>query len=105
MAANNSNNHPASSSNILTERLAPDTFPGFGPKKKFDEVDFNNYRVRYEYIDIMDAGSKATLEIIETKAFRNQGIVVLTKDKFTFMDKYFILISYLELDENANITR
>lgn len=102
MAAGNSNNN---GSNIVTERMVPDTFPGFGPKKKLDELDFNNYRVRYEYIDIMDAGSKAALEIIETKALRGQGIVVLTKDKFTFMDKYFILISYLELDENANVTR
>ena len=72
-------------------------FPGFGPTK-VDEGDFNNYRVKYAQIDMMDPGSRAELEIIETKAIRQQGVVVLTKDTFTFMDKYFMVISYLELD-------
>lgn len=76
-------------------------FPGFGPKK-IDESDFNNYRVRYAQIDMMDPGSRAELEIIETRAIKNQGIVVLTKDTFTFMDKYYMVISYLELETNAN---
>jgi hypothetical protein len=76
-------------------------FPGFGPKK-VDENDFNNYHVRYAQIDIMDPGSRAELEIIETRAIKNQGVVILTKDKFTFMDKYYMVVSYLELDTNAD---
>lgn len=76
-------------------------FPGFGPKKT-DESDLGNYRVRYAQIDIMDPGSRAELEIIETRAIKNEGVIVLTKDKFTFMDKYYMVVSYLELETNAN---
>ena len=83
---------------VITEES---TFPGFGPKK-VNEGDYNNYKVRYAHIDIMDAGSRAELEIIETKAIRGQGVIVLTKKEYTFMDKFFMVISYLELDVNAN---
>lgn len=76
-------------------------FPGFGPKK-VDEDDYHNYNVRYAHIDMMEPGSRTQLEIIETKAIRGQGIIVLTKDKYTFMDKYFMVVSYLELDRDAN---
>jgi hypothetical protein len=84
----------------VTNGLSPSepiTFPGFGPKQ-VDEGDFNNYRVRYAQIDIMDPGSRAELEIIETKAVKGQGVIILTKDKFTFMDKYYMVVSYLELE-------
>jgi hypothetical protein len=77
------------------------SFPGFGAKK-LDESDFRNYKVRYALIDVMDPGSRAELEIVETKAVKGQGVVVLTKDTYTFMDKFFIVISYLELETNAN---
>jgi hypothetical protein len=46
----------------------------------------------------MDPGSRAELEIIETKAVKGQGIIILTKDKFTFMDKYYMVVSYLQLE-------
>jgi hypothetical protein len=75
----------------------PMAFPGFGPKP-VDESDFKNYSVKYAQIDIMDPGSRAELEIIETKAVKGQGIIILTKDKFTFMDKYYMVVSYLQLE-------
>lgn len=84
---------------VITDEAS--VFPGFGPKK-IDESDFKNYRVRYALIDVMDPGSRAELEIVETRAVKGQGVVVLTKDTYTFMDKFFIVISYLELDANAN---
>jgi hypothetical protein len=79
-------------------------FPGFGPKP-VDETDYKNYRVRYAYIDIQDIGSRTELEIIETKAIKGEGIIVLTKKDFTFMDKFFIVVSYMELVTNANTSR
>jgi hypothetical protein len=91
-------------SNGVTNSLViqeENTFPGFGPKK-VDDSDVTNYRVRYAQIDIMDPGSRAELEIIETRAIKNQGVIVLTKDTFTFMDKYYMVVSYLELETNAN---
>jgi hypothetical protein len=88
---------------IVSEDIS--MFPGFGPKA-LDESDYKNYKVRYAMIDIMDPGSRAELEIIETKAVKGEGIIVLTKDKYTFMDKFFIVVSYLELDiGNANTRR
>lgn len=88
-------------SDSVASKAEESMFPSFGPKK-VDESDFNNYRVRYAQIDMMDPASRAELEIIETRAIKNQGIIVLTKDTFTFMDKYYMVISYLELDTNAN---
>jgi hypothetical protein len=76
-------------------------FPGFGPKK-IDENDLSNYRVKYAMVDLMDPGSRAELEIIETKAVKGQGVIVLTKDKYSFMDKFFIVISYLEMEQDAD---
>jgi hypothetical protein len=76
-------------------------FPGFGPKK-IDENDLYNYRVKYAMVDLMDPGSRAELEIIETKAVKGQGVIVLTKDKYSFMDKFFIVISYLEMEQDAD---
>lgn len=87
---------------IITEE--PSTFPGFGPKKA-ESVDLNDYGVRYAKIDMDDAGSRTELELLETKAIQNRGIVILTKDKYTFMDKYFVIVSYLELSEDANTRR
>ena len=86
-------------SSVIKEEVS--SFPGFG-SKKIDEGDFKNYKVRYALIDVMDPGSRAELEIVETKAVKGQGVIVLTKDTYTFMDKFFIVISYLELDINAN---
>lgn len=87
---------------IVSEEFS--SFPGFGPKK-IDPSDYHNYRVKYAHIDLMDPGSRAELEIIETRAVKDQGVVVLTKDKYTFMDKFFIVISYLELDQNADTSQ
>ncbi|MNK09974.1 hypothetical protein D3C87_279840 [compost metagenome] len=99
MAANNP--LTPGGSPIITEEPS---FPGFG-RKKIDTKDFNNYSVRYAKIDMDDPASRLELESLETRAIQDRGIVVLTKDKFTFMDKYFMIVSYLELNENADTSR
>jgi|HigsolmetaAR202D_1030399.scaffolds.fasta_scaffold03413_11 hypothetical protein len=78
--------------------------PGFGPSQP-TELDLSQYKVRYSKIDLDDPGSIAELEILETRAIRNEGIHILNKDKFVFMDKYFLIVSYLEQDRNANTSR
>lgn len=75
------------------------TFPGFGVKK--DEMNMADYHVRYAKIDLDDPGSIAELEILETRALRNEGVFVLSKDKYLFMDKILILVSYLEKEQRA----
>lgn len=82
-------------------KIDPVTIPGFGPPSPGD-VDFKKYKVRYSKIDMDDPSSVAELEILETKTFRNEGIFILTKDKFVFMDKYFLVVSYLEEERNAS---
>lgn len=61
-------------------------------------LDYSKYKIRYTKIDLDDAGSRAELEILETKGLSGKDIVVLSKSSFTFMDKYFIIVTYMELD-------
>lgn len=76
-------------------KIDPVTIPGFVPdsNKAFDA---SKHRVRYSKIDLDDLGSIAELEILETKALRNDGVYILNKEKFPFMDKVFIIVQYIE---------
>lgn len=79
-------------------KIDPVTIPGFVPDGgKAFEVE--KHRVRYSKIDMDDLGSIAELEILETRALRNQGVYILSKEKFTFMDKIFLLVQYIERDD------
>ncbi len=61
----------------------------------------DNYAVRYLKVDVDDGAARIDLEKIETRAYRNQGVFVLSKEKFTFMDKFYYVISYLEEIETS----
>ena len=80
-------------------KIDPVTIPGYVPdsNKAFDA---DKHRVRYSKIDMDDLGSIAGLEILETRALRNQGVYILSKEKFTFMDKIFLLVQYIERDND-----
>lgn len=99
MAANNNPFGGPSAPGV--SKIDPVSLPGFGPAQP-GEVDVARYKVRYAKIDMDDAGSIAELEILETRAMRNEGIYILTKDKYVFMDKYFMIVSYLEQERNAD---
>jgi hypothetical protein len=77
-------------------KIDPVSLPGFGPANQADTFNPDKYRVRYSKIDFDDPGSIAELEILETRAIRNKGVFILTKEKFNFMDRCFLLVSYLE---------
>lgn len=79
-------------------RIDPVSIPGFGPSALAGGFDPNNYKVRYSKIDFSDPGSIAELEILETRAIRNDGVFILSKDRFIFMDQCYILVNYLEHD-------
>jgi hypothetical protein len=85
-------------------KIDPVTIPGFGPAAQ-SEFDPTKFKVRWIKIDFDDVSSLAELEILETKALRNEGTYILSKDKFVFMDKYFMIVSYLEQEHNANAGR
>lgn len=78
-------------------KIDPVTIPGFAPSAKGFDVD--KHRVRYSKIDLDDPGSIAELEILETRALRNQGTYILSKERFSFMDKMFIVVQYIERDD------
>lgn len=75
-------------------KIDPVTIPGFVPDNKGFDAD--KHRIRYSKIDLDDLGSIAELELLETRALRNQGVYILNKEKFPFMDKVFIIVQYIE---------
>jgi hypothetical protein len=79
----------------------PGALPGFLPRPEPGALNFDNYAVRYQKLDLDELADVTELEKIETKAIRNQGIFVLSKKDFTFMDRIFVIISYLE-ENSAN---
>lgn len=76
-------------------------FPGFGGKG--DEMGFDptKYRVRYGKYDLDDMGAVSELELVETRGLEGKEIVVLNKDKMSFMDKMFLILTYLELKQET----
>jgi hypothetical protein len=76
------------------------SMPGPGSGKLNGQVDLSSYSVKYMKADIDDAAAMLELSTIETRAIHakpgDEDVVLLEKDKFTFMDKYFIILKYLE---------
>lgn len=58
--------------------------------------EFDNYSVKYHKADLEDLGDVTLLQEIETRALRGDGIVVLTRNTFTFNFQYFVVIQYME---------
>lgn len=77
------------------QTVNPIEFPGFGPKKE-KSFDPKNFSVRYKRIDFDIDDSVSELEDIETAGLLGEDIVVLYKEKFTFMDKFIMIICFLE---------
>lgn len=75
---------------IKTEEI---NIPGFSTAKVTKASD---YAVRVMRSDITDPTSLAELEIVLTRGIEAKDIVIVDKDKYTFMDKYYIIVTYLE---------
>jgi hypothetical protein len=100
MAANSQPNSLFAPPGPTVTRIDPVSIPGFGPSGP-GAVEYKKFSVKYAKIDFDDPASLAELEDLETKALRDEGIYVLTKDKFTFMDKYFLIVSYMEKEQTG----
>jgi hypothetical protein len=72
------------------------SMPGFGGQNT-NKFDLTKYRVRYGKYDLDDSGAVAELELLETAGLQGKEIVVLQKEKFTFMQQFFLVVTYLEL--------
>lgn len=69
-------------------------------KKKASDI--SHYRVRYKKFNLDDPGDVIELEHIETRAIQNKGVFIWSKKDFIFMDKLFMLIQYIETDQDQN---
>ncbi len=95
MAESTNNSAASMAASSIPSKIENISIPGFGPGN-IDKFDVTKYRVRYGKYDLDDMGALAELEIVETSGLEGIDIVVLNKDKFTFMDKYFLVVTYLE---------
>jgi hypothetical protein len=76
---------------IKTEEIG---MPGFGPALKAIGA---GYEIRYCKANLDDPTEATQAETIMTRAIDGTDeIVLLGTDKFTFMDKYFLVIQYME---------
>lgn len=82
-----------------TTPLTADALPGLLPGVSKDKLNFQKLKVRYQKLDMDQLGDVAELERIETLAIRDEGVYLLSKKDFIFMDRVLILISYLERDD------
>lgn len=76
------------------------SIPGFGPQNQND-FNVDKYRVRHVKIDCDDPGALAELDILETKGLKGEEIVILNKTGWSFLDKYLMIVTYLELVEQS----
>lgn len=76
-------------------KIEPGSLPGLLPRR-VEDLDLAKWVVRYQKFNIDDPTQISELERIETRAIRNDGIFVLAKKDFVFMDQFFIMVQYLE---------
>ena len=70
--------------------------PGMLSNKDSGKIDSSKYRIRCVRADISDAGELLALEEIMTQGLDGKDIVIIEKDKYSFQDRYFIVVTYLE---------
>lgn len=67
-----------------------------GLSAKFSSKAFDGYTIKYCKADLDEPADMFQLQEIETKSLRGDEIVLLEKDKYTFLEKYFIVLRYME---------
>jgi hypothetical protein len=83
------------STNIKDPGSMPGVSAGLSNKNSLEK-----YAVKYLKCNMDEPVDMLELQTVETRALRSKAgeeeIVLVDKDKFTFMDKYFIILKYLE---------
>lgn len=82
----------ATAKNVTNEDM-----PGVIPKKVAG-MDPEKMNVRYQRLNLTNPGDLTELERIETRAIRNKGIYVMSRNTYTFTDQMFMVIGYIEID-------
>jgi hypothetical protein len=84
-----------------TSPVEPGSLPGILPLLPKGAWDPDKFKIRYQKLDLDQPGDVTELESIETRAIRNRGVYVISKKDFVFMDRIFMLICYMEEDQEA----
>lgn len=69
--------------------------PAMADKLK-NRQDYGDYSVKYIKSDIDDLAGMAELQSIETRGIAGDNVILLDRDKYVFMNNYFIILHYLE---------
>lgn len=78
---------------MITIKQDEINLPGFGPAPKNS---MDKYAVRYCKANLDEIDQRMELEGIETRGLKGEEIVIIQRQNFTFMDKMFIVLTYLE---------
>ena len=62
-------------------------------------IDFNKYSVKYYKADLDEPTDVLHLQEIETRGIRGNDVLILNRDKMSFMDKYFLVLQYMEKND------
>lgn len=80
----------------LINELKDTGMPGFSGKSN-EPMSLENYRVRYFKASLDELSDIAELEHIESLSLKKEkDVILLSKDKFSFQDGYYIILQYLE---------
>ena len=81
-------------------KIQPTVMPEVSGKMN-KKADLSKYAVKYFKANMDEPADMLELSDIETKALHakpgDEEVVLMSTDKFTFMDKYFIILKYLEI--------
>lgn len=67
--------------------------PSMGPSLRIDP---KKYAIRYMKVCIDNVEKLAELEILETRGLEGKDILILSREKYNFMDKYYVVVNYME---------
>ena len=78
------------------DAIAENGIPSILPKSNSSSSGMDKMRVRYQKFDLDQPAEVAELERVMTRSIRNEGVFILSKKDFIFMDRMFMLIEYME---------
>lgn len=70
------------------------SIPAFN--NKLGGLNFNDYTVKYYRANFDEPSDMLHLSDIETRGVRGDGVLIISRDKMSFMDRYYIIINYME---------
>lgn len=59
-------------------------------------LDLKSYAVKYYKANLDEPVDVMTLQDIETRGLRGDEVIIQSRDKMSFMDKYFLVVQYWE---------